>query len=131
VAPASDVAGHVEDILCGKCQASKRSMRGPSKVRIGIVTKSVYMVIQPLPCGGHGLTPGVLGYMGEQQPKSGHTTLEPHARAAGHTPSPRRGGRLGWGGECRRRAASLFTPTLALPRLRGRGIYVPTSWGLI
>src|SRR5438132_10465708 len=73
-------------------------------------------------------------------PKSGHTTLGPHARAASHTPSPRRGGRaalheaalrrrsrgerLGWGGERRRRAARLFTPTLALPHLRGRGACV-------
>src|SRR5438445_662868 len=45
-------------------------------------------------------------------PKSGHTTLGHHARAAGPTPSPR-----------------LFTPTLALPHLRGRGAYVPISWG--
>ena len=29
--------------------------------------------------------------------KSGHTTLGHYARAASHTPFPRRGGRLGWG----------------------------------
>src|SRR5215510_11168839 len=66
VAPASDVAGHVEDILGGKRQASEWSMRCPSKVRIGIVTKSVQMVIQPLPGSGHGLPPGMSGYAGEQ-----------------------------------------------------------------
>ena len=65
VAPASDVAGHVEDILGGKRQASKRSMRCPSKVRIGIVQKackwssSLCRVVVMA-------SPSISGYAGEQ-----------------------------------------------------------------
>ena len=44
VAPARDVAGHVEDILGGKRQASKWSMRCPRKIRLRIVAKSVKRV---------------------------------------------------------------------------------------
>jgi hypothetical protein len=43
----------------------------------------------------------------------------------------RRRAKVGMGGERRRYAASLFTPTFALSCLRGRGAGVPISWGLL
>src|SRR2546427_12243413 len=70
-----------------------------------------------------------------QSPQSGHTTLRHHIETplvcAGPYAFPPTRGKGGMGGERRPSAARLCTPTLPLPRLRGRGACVPIPRGLI
>src|SRR5262252_8557871 len=63
----------------------------------------------------------------EHSPKSHHTTMGHPSHTVGHTPSPRRGGRLGWGGEPLRHVGKSLHPHPDPPPSQGEGRCAPCA----